>query len=185
MAEHTYAYILASKGLSLTSQIIKWFQFGFPYTHIAYVVNYGSDDFIEHDPVVIEAWWPEVRIGRFSEVHTPGTPFTVFRVPVTLKEKVKIEDFLMRQIGRKYDVIGLLAFLTRLKRVAKNNYWFCSELTFAAFKNAGVELLKFTEPQEVTPALFLKSPLLEKVYDSHLPGEPINEKISLSLSGRF
>ena len=167
-----YVYILASKGISLSSMLIRWYQFGFPYTHIAYVTNYNSPDFNPHNPKVIEAWFPKVRIGYFSESHTPGTKFTIFRLKVTQQQKEVIENFLYNQIGRPYDIIGLLTFLTRLKRIARNKFWFCSELVFRAIKEAGIDLLKYTSPEEVTPALFLKSPLLEKVYCSHTPGNP-------------
>jgi len=172
MADSTYIYILASKGISFVSTLIRWYQFGFPYTHIAYVTNYDSPDFEPHNPQVIEAWLPKVRFGYFAETHTPGTEFTVFRLKVTQHQKEVIENFLYNQIGRPYDLIGLLAFLTRIKKVAKNNFWFCSELVFRAIKEAGISLLKYTDPEEVSPALFLKSPLLEKVYDSYVPGNP-------------
>jgi uncharacterized protein YycO len=178
-------YILASKGISLTSLPIRIYQFGFPYTHIAYVLNYGEPGYDVNNPKVIEAWWPKVRVGYFKDVHTPGTEFTVFKLKATEEQKKKVEKFLMSQVGKWYDLIGLMTFVLRWKKVAKNNFWFCSELVFAALKNAGIEILKFTEPQEVTPRLFLKSPLLEKVYDGVVPGEPRSRFISVSFSVPF
>ena len=32
-------YFLASKGISFTSKVIRWWQFGFPYTHIAIIID--------------------------------------------------------------------------------------------------------------------------------------------------
>ena len=46
-------YILASIGKSLTSQPIRIRQWGFPFTHIAFIVDLKD----RNDPVVIEAWW--------------------------------------------------------------------------------------------------------------------------------
>ena len=158
-------YILASKGLSFTSKVIRWYQFGFSYTHIGYV--WSLDD--KRNPVVVEAWLPRVRLGRFSEAHTPKTPFSIFSIIVEERQKRMIESFLLKQIGKKYDLFGLLSFAIRRKFPAKNDRWFCSELVFTAFQKAGINLLNYTSPQEVTPALFLKSPLLRKEFDSILP----------------
>ena len=162
------AYVLASKGISLTSRLIRWWQWGFPYTHIAYC----SDLADPNDPVVMEAWWDGVRKGWFSEVHTPGTEFAVFSVEVSKSQKVQIERFLSSQTGRKYDWLGILGFPLRNWKLESKKRWFCSELVFTAFQKAGVELLKNTHPSEVSPRLFLKSPLLQFEYTSRLPSKP-------------
>jgi len=154
------AYVLASKGISPTSRIIRWWQWGFPYTHIAYCLDIADCN----DPVVIEAWWNGVRKGWFSEVHTPGTEFSVYSVDVSPSQKEKIESFLKEQIGKPYDWLGILGFPLRSRKLERKNRWFCSELVFTAFKQAGVELLKNTHPAEVSPRLFLKSPLLRFEY---------------------
>jgi uncharacterized protein YycO len=158
-------YILASKGLSFTSKVIKWYQFGFPYTHIAYVLSLD----IKNNPIVIEAWLPKVRKGRFSEAHTSGTPFTIFSLTVSKQQKMMIEDFLLSQVGKPYDLFGLLVFLVRRKFIANNGKWFCSELVYTALTRVGIDLLKFTIPQEVSPALFLKSPCLKYEYSAICP----------------
>jgi len=162
------AYVLASKGISLTSRLIRWWQWGFPYTHIAYCLDLSDPN----DPYVMEAWWNGVRKGWFSEVHTPGTEFAVFSVEVSKSQKTQVERFLHSQIGRKYDWLGILGFPLRNWKLESKNRWFCSELIFAAFKQAGVELLKNTHPSEVSPRLFLKSPLIQFEYASRLPSNP-------------
>lgn len=148
------AYILASKGKSLPSKIIRWWQFGYPYTHIAYVLE------LMEDPYVIEAWKGEVRKGFFSAHHTKGTEFAIFSVEVLPSQKEAIEGFLLEQIGKKYDWLGILGFPFRSKNLQDPDRWFCSELVFYAFKQAGVGLLRDTHPSEVSPRLFLKSPFL-------------------------
>jgi len=159
------AYVLASKGISLTSRLIRWWQWGFPYTHIAYCLDLSDPN----DPIVVEAWWNGVRHGKFSEVHTPGTEFAVYSVQVTGKQKEKIEEFLQRQLGKPYDWLGILGFPLRSLKLERKDRWFCSELVFTAFKQAGVALLKNTHPSEVSPRLFLKSPLLQFEYSAELP----------------
>ena len=159
------AFVLASKGISLTSRLIRWWQWGFPYTHIAYCLNLSDPN----DPVVIEAWWNGVRTGFFSEVHTPGTEFAVYSVEVTEDQKTAIEDFLIKQHLKPYDWLGILGFPLRSWKLEREDRWFCSELVFAAFQHAGIELLKNTHPSEVSPRLFLKSPLLKFEYSAKLP----------------
>jgi len=161
------AYVLASKGISLTSRLIRWWQWGFPYTHIAYCLDLSDPN----DPIVVEAWWNGVRHGKFSEVHTPGTEFEVYSVQVTERQKERIEDFLQQQLGKPYDWLGILGFPLRNWKLERKNRWFCSELVFTAFKQAGIELLKNTHPSEVSPRLFLKSPLLKFEYSGKLPGK--------------
>jgi uncharacterized protein YycO len=162
------AFVLASKGISLTSRLIRWWQWGFPYTHVAYVFNLENQE----DPYVIEAWWDGVREGYFSEVHTPGTEYSVYSVEVSGEQKDKIETFLFSQIHKPYDWLGILGFPLRNWKLESENRWFCSELVFAAFKQAGIELLKNTHPSEVSPRLFLKSPLLKFEYSTKLPKLP-------------
>jgi len=159
------AYILASKGISPTSRLIRWWQWGFPYTHIAYCLDLSD----QNDPIVVEAWWNGVRKGWFSEVHTPGTEFAVYSVQVTEKQKEKIENFLQQRLGKPYDWLGILGFPLRNWKLEKKDRWFCSELVFTAFQRAGVELLKNTHPSEVSPRLFLKSPILQFEYTTKLP----------------
>jgi len=159
------AYVLASKGISLTSQPIKWRQWGFPYTHIALVVDLAD----KKDPVVIEAWWRGVRKGKFSKVHTPGTEFSIYSVEVTERQKERILKFAESQIGKPYDWWGILGFVLFNPNIERKDRWFCSELVFTAFWQAGVRLLLNTHPSEVSPRLFLKSPLLQFEYSTKLP----------------
>jgi len=122
-----------------------------------------------NDPVVVEAWWNGVRCGKFSEVHTPGTEFAVYSVEVSENQKGQIERFLTSQLKKGYDWLGILGFPLRNWKIERKDRWFCSELVFTAFKQVGVELLKNTHPSEVSPRLFLKSPLLQFEYTAKLP----------------
>jgi len=166
--EKTTVYFGASKGKSFISKIIKWFQWGDPHTHIFYVVS--KDDI--KNPTVIEAWHEpllrggQVRLGKFFEenkYHTKGTEITYYSLSVTPQQKVALEKYLMSKIGFKYDLLGILGFATRLSNTHSSNKYFCSELIFDGLQHIGVDLLKDTVPQSVTPAMFVKSPLLTKL----------------------
>ena len=65
---------------------------------------------------------------------------------MTDKEHDAIESFLLAQVGKKYDYIGLFRFLPIVRWFIKSNdnteKWFCSELVSEACKQAGRELLK-------------------------------------------
>jgi hypothetical protein len=171
-------YVLASKGKSFVSRLIRKFQQGFPYTHIAYVLEPDKEN-----PLVIEAWHQPYRFTfkppfltgggvyqyYFAPNHTPGTEFTIFSIEVTPEQKEKIENFLIEQLGRsKYDFKGILGFAT-FSDYQNPNKWFCSELVYAAYKQAGVELLNFIEPYKVTPRIFLLSPYVKKEFDGKTP----------------
>lgn len=70
-------------------------------------------------------------------------------------------SFLSDQIGKPYDFLMVARFVSRLQENRKSSgKWFCSELVFAALQKAGVDLLRDTEPWEVSPGLLSKSPLL-------------------------
>jgi hypothetical protein len=131
-------YILASEGISLISNLIKKYQRGFPYTHIAYVYKWNEkDNRLKNNPIVIEAWHlpvrkkfmekrikilgkkiitvkiPKIQFGGvflrdFASSHTIGTKFSIFRVKTTLEQKEKIEEFLFDKV-RKTE-LGLVEY---------------------------------------------------------------------------
>ena len=72
-------------------------------------------------------------------------------------------EFAQAQIGKPYDWTMVLRFVSRRQESrASSGKWFCSELVYAAYRHAGIDLLRDTEPWEVSPGLLGKSPLLEK-----------------------
>ncbi len=155
-------YFLASKGISLTSRIIRWWQFGFPYTHIAIVLDLQN----KCNPLVAEMWWDGLRIGYFYKTHTLGTHFAVYSVNVDDKKYNKFNEELKKIIDKnpKYDWLGILGFPLRSKDIENSNRFFCSELAFYLCQKSDINLLINTYPSEVSPRLFLKSPLLQFEY---------------------
>jgi len=52
-------------------------------------------------------------------------------------------------------------FVTRWRK-EQDEKWFCSELVFQAFKEAGVDLLERIECSQVSPTVLSFSPLLNR-----------------------
>jgi uncharacterized protein YycO len=143
------------RGVSPFSRAVQFFTRS-PYSHASWVKSDGS---------VLEAWRAGVtHEPSFNNGHTAGTliEFFDFRHPLSADETQAIEGWLMAQVGRRYDWWSVLGFLTRRPRV-NNVDWFCSELIFAACRQAGRELLARIEPWQVYPGLLSFSPLLVKV----------------------
>lgn len=111
------------------------------------------------DDTVIEATWPRVRfsIWTFDE----GELYSV----ETTKEQEKIMwEFAKAQIGKPYDLTMVVRFVTRQQATrASSGKWFCSELVFAAFQKAGINLLERIEPWAVSPELLRVSPLAKRI----------------------
>ena len=177
-------YVLGSKGKSFISRLIRKYQRGFPYTHIAYAIDISE----KNNPIVIEAWHipykpyykpPFLKGGgiylyNFSVLHTPETEFTIFCIQLTKRQKRSLETFLLDKVYRSlkgqihYDFKGILGFATYSDYQNEQNY-FCSELVFDAYKRgAEINLLNFIPPYEVSPRIFLLTPYLKEVYTTKL-----------------
>jgi uncharacterized protein YycO len=66
-----------------------------------------------------------------------------------------IVDFLLKQVGKKYDywsVFGFVLFTHKESRPTRGK-WFCSELVFASFRTAEIELLSRIHTWMVSPTL--------------------------------
>ena len=61
-------------------------------------------------------------------------------------------------VGDGYDWMGLLRFISR-RRWQHDDWWFCSEFGFANFLFGEIVLLAETEEWEVSPGLFMRSPV--------------------------
>jgi uncharacterized protein YycO len=70
-------------------------------------------------------------------------------------------EFAEAQIGKAYDWTMVLRFVSRRQESrSSSEKWFCSELVYASLKAAGIELLRATDPWEVSPGLLGRSPRL-------------------------
>lgn len=144
------------RGDSLISKLIRW-QTRSEYSHASIILEDGTHY--------------EAREGRgvlrHSEFTLTNPTEKVDRFAVTTFSETEYRDlwvFLEAQVGKGYDWTMVARFVSRRQETRKSRgLWFCSELVFAAFKSAGVPLLRGTEPWEVSPGLLARSPLLEPI----------------------
>lgn len=82
-----------------------------------------------------------------------------------------LKAFLRAQLGKPYDYVMVLRFLSRVQRQsdAAQAKWFCSELVCAALQQVGVSLFRDTSPWEVSPGLLVRSPMLRAEPEEQWP----------------
>lgn len=150
--------ILLFKGRGFISTMIRW-QTRSHYSHAALLLRDGS--------TIIEAWQGEgvrkKQIGDWNDVDT-------FHVDVSDQVWDAVIAFAEAQIGKPYDYVQVLRFVSRRKPV-DDGKWFCSELAFEAFRWNGVKLLDRVPGSAVSPAMLSWSPLLKSstVYSGTAP----------------
>jgi len=141
------------EGTSVKSRMIEWWSWS-QFSHASWVKRNGR---------VVEAWrggvseWPTIHHN-----HTPGTRVIFLDLDLTPEQVERIESFLTSQLGKGYDFLGVNRFLTRSQTPDDPERWFCSELIFAAFLHAGIELLARVEARKVMPVMLFYSPLLRE-----------------------
>jgi uncharacterized protein YycO len=141
--------ILLFRGRGFFSQLIRW-QTRSRYSHAAFLLPDGR---------VLEAWHSGVRIAALRS----WRDIEAFDVQAAdAHQWAAVMTFARAQVGRGYDFRGVLRFLSR-RRQPHDEQWFCSELVFAALQHAGVDLLRDTDPAEVSPGMLARSPLLSPV----------------------
>lgn len=133
--------ILAFRGRSWTSRVIQW-RTGGPYSHVALLPSMDYAAWRRYYPLcaptVVEAWCGRVQHGDVCLAHTPGTPVEVWCMPATPAQITAVDVFCLQEIGKKYDYMALLGFVTSTMRVDQPDRWFCSELVAAALIQAAL-----------------------------------------------
>ena len=145
------------RGEGFIAQAIQW-QTRSVYSHASVV--------FEETGVVIEAReFKGVRSILWDEVAASGEAVDVFRVKGLLPEvEEAVGEFLQAQLGKPYDYTMVARFITRRQGAREESgKWFCSELVFAAFAQAGVKLLERIEPWAVSPGMLRLSTRLEEI----------------------
>jgi len=144
------------RGISLASRLIKLICRG-KYSHTAIILE---------DKKIVEAWQGcnEVRIIKsLSDGHKSGTKVDIYEIPCTGLQERMFTEYLMRQVGKKYDFLGLVSFYFNKSKYNREDRWFCSELFVAACNFADIQLLNNVEPWQVSPSLVTRSPLPKRV----------------------
>ena len=153
MPKKTKIYIGVTQGTSLYSKLIKWFQWGNPNVHNFYLYE---DGYKKEDPIIIESIIGYgVHQTNLSVAHKTGTPYEVYSLEVTPEQKKNLEDFLLKQVGKKYDHIGLIGFASR-KDTNDTDRFFCSELLYQGLLKVGIKLFNTLRPIQIFPSLLME-----------------------------
>lgn len=139
------------KGRSWFSRIIRWFTWS-QYSHAAWICRDGT---------ILEAVAGRgvIRSSSLSDAHTPLTEVDVFKLNITEEQAQAVEAFMTRQLGKRYDWLGILGLVLR-RRTENQGAWFCSELVTNALNAAGIYPLLRVPCCKIFPGLLALSPLL-------------------------
>lgn len=148
--------IVLFKGRGLLSFIIRTVTRSH-YSHAAVLLKGGD---------IIEAWHSGVRRKFLYDFNNVD----VFSVHVDDEEK--IIKFLESKIGFKYDFSSVFKFLTKRQVLQSDEKYFCSELIFEAFQEAGINLLERIEAWAVSPGLLALSPYLKVSKSYYVANRP-------------
>lgn len=146
--QHKPVKMLLFNGRGKVSDAIRW-QTDSNYSHAAIELPDGS---------IIEAWQGsglELLLMRGKVARktlTDRSTITVFDVVQTPEQTAKIVEFLEAQVGKPYNYRGIVRFITR-GMTDPHDSWFCSELVFAAFQYAGINLLERIDAALVSPGM--------------------------------
>jgi hypothetical protein len=150
------------RGVSPLSRLIRW-QTCSVYSHAA-LIDLGTNQ-------VWEAW---ARVGvqgphGAGDYHTPGTQVDVFKIvpDLTPTEETRLRRYAEQQMGRGYDYLGVLRFISRRSTHDPRAKLFCSEYVDQAFYQAGRPLLFRVNSDRVAPGHLAWSPLLQYVRHFH------------------
>lgn len=146
--------ICLHRGSSLIGKLIRW-QTRSEYSHASMVLPDGL--FVEaREGIGVRA------LPRLTKA--AGETVDMFSISITETQASEIAAFAKEQLGKPYDYAMVARFVSRRHESrSSRGKWFCSELVFAACKQAGVNLLRATDPWEVSPGMLARSPLLVPV----------------------
>lgn len=142
--------MLLFRGRGAIASLIRWQSRGH-YSHAALLMPDGR---------IVESWQGDgVRTKKLTDwdgVHR-------FEIPsMTEEQGRKALDFALSQVGRGYDYLGVLRFISR-SSMLDDDRWFCSELVMESLRRADVRLFERVHSWEVSPGMLAASPLLRPV----------------------
>ena len=151
---------------SFFAWIVSWFS---KVPHVAIAISENS--YIEAD------FLDGVRISDISNLDEKRK-VEIYSLNVSEDKKNIFIDELLEEVGRRYDVAGLIAYLTGLKLFQNSKRWFCSELVAMALKKAGIITIR-GKSYKVSPEDIYK--WITKIREEQV----INEAIDLIKGGDF
>jgi hypothetical protein len=141
----TYIVLRFASNDTIASSIVRYFTWS-AFSHIDYIFDDGR----------CYSALPSTGVGFNSDINDYVEHFEL-----KVKNKNKIEDFLLAQEGKKYDWSAIFGIPFRTKW-NNDSKWFCSELITAAVEQ---DIKLFNEPDKyrITPRDLYINPLLNKI----------------------
>lgn len=148
--------VVLFKGRGVMSKLIAWQTRG-EYSHAAL--------FDEDNGVLYESWQTDGVHKKLDwKLAQDDATVDFFTFEQTPGQAGAIRYFLESQLGKKYDWLGVVRFVSRTQlRPDAKDKWFCSELVTAALAYAGITVFKNTVACEVSPDLLKRSVVLSKI----------------------
>ncbi len=144
-------------GTSLLDKGILFFSRG-GFTHAAIYLD---------DDRVVEAYpFKGIRIrNSLTESLKHDCSIEVYHVPTSATQDEIIKEFLAKQVGKGYDYWSIIGFVIYATHEGRKSYgrWFCSELVFSAFRQAGINLLERVEAWKVSPTILSFNTVMKPV----------------------
>ncbi len=105
--------------------------------HIGMIVDVDHDSDYGSYVQTVEAVNPKVSYGMLDDNRMVKYGVEILRVPTTDQNRQTAANFMIDQIGEDYSLNTL-----RLNKNDEDKKWYCSELCYAAYYNAGVDIGK-------------------------------------------
>lgn len=129
---------------------------------------WGHSLVIHRDDSITESWYRGGGVSHvdegnltlnLSKNHTDQTIVDIFHIESTDAQARHFEDFVLSQVGMKYDLKSVLRFVTK-RPATENNRWFCSELVAHGLQKSGIYLQKRIKSAHMSPQLVGISPIM-------------------------
>ena len=150
---HNRIYIGAIKSNTLYAKLIRWFQWGNPYTHTFYILPSQED---EQDPIIIEALDGKVSEHKLSTTHDTNLTYSIYYVSATPEQQLIYYNFMKSKLDTPYDKLGVIDFILRTGTLQSDLKSFCSEILYNAFLKANIKLFNTFKANYIFPSLLLQ-----------------------------
>lgn len=142
MSKNSHIRVMFTAGSEFSSRAIEWFGGG-GWSHMANVLPDGSIIDARNDIVKFgdQCFPAGVQHRPKGYLEAECSRWLVLEIPCTIHQVKSWESNLRSQVGKPYDQIGILDFVTggiRDRNWRDESAWFCSELGIWAQENSGI-----------------------------------------------
>lgn len=142
---------------SISSRLIQWFGKG-KYSHVDSVLVDGTLLGARSTSIAGYSSGVQIRDANYQK----KSKLKRVSIPCTEKQQKLYYDFVLSQVGKPYDRIAIIAFITG-STWSEEDSWFCSELNTAALQYCGWLKPLSVPPSKIDPddLLLLLSALID------------------------